>query len=368
MKRVLIISYYWPPSGGIGVLRNLKFVKYLHFFGWEPIVYIPKNAQYPYLDNNNFNDVPKDLTIISQPIIEPYSLFKLVTGKSKNIPLNNPVAVRNDKLKATDKLGIWLRGNFFIPDARMLWIKPSVKFLLRFLKDYKIDAIFTDGPPHTNTRIGSLLKSKTGIPWLADFQDPWTQVDYLQRFKLTKWAWKRHEAMEQFTFKMADKITSASPRSAKQLQDIGANDVSCIYYGYDEDDFKNAKQNKNVKFNITHAGLLGIDRKPDGLFEALQFLKKKYPSFNSTLEITLVGQVDYEVLQTFKSFGLQKNLNQLGTISRKNVIDIILNSWVLLLCINKAENADGRIPAKIFEYIRTGNPILALGPSDSDIF
>ncbi len=367
MKKVLIISYYWPPCGGIGVLRNLKFVKYLRDCGWEPILFIPEEAQYPYLDQNNLKDIPSDLIVIKQKIIEPYSLFKFFSGKKKSTPLNNPVAVRSDKLKLSDKLGIWLRGNFFIPDARMLWIKPSVKSLTAYLQKNKVDAIFTDGPPHTNTRIGSLVASKTQIPWLADFQDPWTQVDYLQRFNLTKWAWKKHSKMEQKAFAQANKITTASPRSALQLEEIGAKNVSSIYYGYDEDDFSNIKQRKNTKFNITHAGLLGIDRKPDGLFEALNMLKAKYPYFKDQLEITLAGQADYEVLSAFKENGLEANLNQLGTISRKDVLQLLTDSWVLLLCINKAHNADGRIPAKIFEYVRTGNPVLALGPITSDI-
>ena len=367
MKKVLIITYYWPPCGGIGVLRNLKFVKYLREFGWEPVVFIPKNAQYPYYDANNLKDIPEGLEIITQEIFEPYNLFKKLTGKNKDTPLNNPVAVRDTELKLKDKLGIWLRGNFFIPDARMFWIKPSVKRLIKYIRENKIDAIYSDGPPHTNTRIATLVKKATNIPWLADFQDPWSQVDYLERFMLTPLAWEKHRKMEQQAFKYADKITTASPRSALQLQEIGARDVSSIYYGYDESDFHNLETNPKSKFRITHAGLLGIDRAPDGLYKALNKLLVNHASLGSHLEISLAGQADYEVLEQFKEFGLWQFVSELGTISRREVLQLITDSSVLLLCINKASNADGRIPAKIFEYVRTGNHVLALGPIESDI-
>ncbi len=366
-KRVLIISYYWPPSGGIGVLRNLKFVKYLRDFGWEPILYIPKNPQYPYLDNSNDKDIPENLTILSTPIIEPHGIFKMLTGKKKNEPMNNPVAIKSNKLSLIDKIGIYIRGNFFIPDARFLWIQPSIKFLNSYLKTNHIDIIFTDGPPHSNTRIGTLLKKETNIPWLADFQDPWSQVDYLQKFKLSKAAWKKHKRMEQDAFFYADKITSASPRSGLDLEKIGAKNVSTLYYGFDEDDFKNIIPCLDKKFSIVHAGLLGDDRNPVLLFEALNELIKEMPSLKNDLEIKLIGETDIEVLNSIEKNNLKSTLKYLGTIRREETLIEICNSQILMLCINKADNAPGRIPAKIFEYLRAKRPIVAFGPAHSDI-
>lgn len=367
MRKVLIISYNWPPSGGIGVLRNLKFTKYLRDYGWEPVLFVPTKANYSYLDQNNLKDIPAHLEIIRCPIAEPFSLFKLLSGKKKDYPLNNPVDVKDTKQNLIDKLGIWIRGNFFIPDARALWIRPATKQLLRYLKDHKIDAIFTDGPPHTNTRIGNIVARKTNIPWLADFQDPWTQVDYLKKYKLTKLAWKIHRDMEQEVFKTANKITSASPGFSKQLESIGAKDVSTLYYGYDEDDFKGLMKHPSRKFRISHAGLMGEDRLPRTLFRILEKLTEEIPEFAQDLEICFMGQVDHSVLNELEIRNLASYQNLTGTISRKNVLQEIMNSAVLLLCINKAYNANARIPAKIFEYIRTGNSILALGPPESDI-
>lgn len=367
MKRVLIISYKWPPSGGIGVLRNLKFVKYLRDFGWEPIVLIPTKADYPYLDENNWKDVPEGITTITCPIIEPFSMFKLLSGKKKEYVLSNPVDIKGKKQNIIDKLGIWIRGNFFIPDARSLWIRPAVRSALEYIDNNPVDAILTDGPPHTNTRIGYLIAKKTGLPWLADFQDPWSQVDYLPKYKLTKIAWKIHRKMEQQVFSRANKITSASPGFTAQLEDIGAKNVTTLYYGYDEEDFAAIELKKKTKFRITHAGLLGEDRKPETLFKILNELCTKSPFFKDDLEIYLMGNVDFSVVELLKREKLFENTVLTGSVSREVVLESISNSSVLLLLINKAYNANARIPAKIFEYIRTGNKVLALGPQKSDI-
>ncbi|MCD6367231.1 MAG: glycosyl transferase family 1, partial [Bacteroidales bacterium] len=242
MKKVLIISYYWPPAGGISVLRTLKFTKYLRKFGWEPIVYAPQNASYLYLDKNNFDDIPENIEIIRRKILEPFNLFRILTGRNKN-DTSNPVYATSRK-SFLDNFSIWLRGNFFIPDARCLWIKPSVKFLTGYLKENPADAILTDGPPHTNTVIGMRLAQKFNIPFLADFQDPWTQVDYYKMMKIGKRADKKHHRLEQEVFRVAKKITIASPTWAKDLEKIEAKNVDTIYYGYDEEDFKNITNQK----------------------------------------------------------------------------------------------------------------------------
>lgn len=365
-KKVLIITYYWPPAGGIGVLRCLKLAKYLRSFGWEPIIYTTKDADYPYFDENNEKDIPEGIQVLKQPIMEPFGLFKKLTGRKKGTPLNNIVHVR-DKQTIIDKLGIWVRGNFFIPDARCLWIKPSVKYLKEYLKENPVDAILTDGPPHTNTAIGLHVAKETGIPWLADFQDPWTQVDYYKLFKVSSWAHKKHSKLEQEVFKTANKITIASPTWGKELEEIGAKDVSVWYYGYDEDDFSSLLPKQDEKFSICHAGLLGFDRNPENLLIALAELCEEVDGFKDKLSLKMIGQLDFEVLNKIETLGLNNNLNSLGTVSRARVLEEISNAWVLLLPINKADNAKGRIPGKLYEYLRVQRPILCLGPNNGDV-
>lgn len=367
MKKVLIISYYWPPAGGVGVLRNLKFVKYLRSFGWEPVVYAPLNADYPQEDHNNFNDIPEDIELIRYPIMEPFSLFRKFTGR-KDSNKSNPVYVRQNNAGILDKFSIWIRGNFFIPDARFLWIKPSVKFLSKYLENNKIDAILTDGPPHTNTVIGQKLSEKFNIPWLADFQDPWTQVDYYKMMHIGERADKIHRRLEQETFKTAKKITIASPTWSGELEDIGAKDVDVIYYGYDEDDFKALKpSNTNGEFVISHAGVLGLDRQPDTLLKVLADLSESIPEFKKRLRIKFAGAVDYSIVEMIESNGLKDNYIELGHVLRVDALQLMLDSSILLLPVNKADNAKGRLPGKIYEYLRAQKPILSLGVLDSDV-
>jgi len=367
MKKVLIITYYWPPSGGIGVNRCLKFAKYLRGFNWEPVIYTAENADYPYFDEDNIKQVPENVTVLKKRIIEPFRLYKFFSGKKRDEAMNNPIHARDGKRKFINNISIWIRGNFFIPDARALWIRPSVKYLSKYLKENHVDAILTDGPPHTNTVIACKLSKKFNIPWLADFQDPWTQVDYYKFLKLTKWADKKHRRLEQETFKTAKKFTIASPTWKGELEQIGAKNVDVIFWGYDEDDFKTLNKNLNTKFSIYHAGLLGFDRHPGTLLKVLAELKNEIPEFGDKLEIKLAGFIDYSINETIDKLGLADNLNYLGTIKRQSALEHTINSQILLLLINKAENARGRIPGKLFELMRSKRPILTLGTDKSDV-
>ncbi|HON19008.1 MAG TPA: glycosyl transferase family 1 [Salinivirgaceae bacterium] len=365
-KKVLIITYYWPPSGGVGVHRCLKFAKYLRHFDWDPVVYTAENAHYPYFDETNFKHIPEGLTVLKHPIWEPYDLFKLASGRKRSNAMNNPVHVR-DKRTWVDNLAIWIRGNFFIPDARMFWIRPSVKYLSEWLTKHPVDAILSDGPPHTNTVIACKLSKKFNIPWLADFQDPWTQVDYYQLLKLTPWAHRRHVKMEQEVFKTAKKITIASPSWKEDLEAIGAQNVDVIFWGYDEDEFSSTRQQLDSRFTITHAGMLGFDRLPDTLFKVLSDLKNQIEGFDKNLLIQLPGMVDISVIESLKKNNLMEQSWLPGTVSRTEAIQLTFNSQVLLLPLNKADNVKGRIPGKLFECLRAYRPILCLGPSDSDV-
>lgn len=366
-KRVLVVTYFWPPSGGIGVLRNLKFVKYLRDFGWEPIVYTVENPSYPFLDVNNEKEVPEGIQVLKGRIWEPMSMFKKLSGRKKTDPLQNITVTTSSKKKTIDKLGIWIRGNFFIPDARAGWIKPSIKVLSKFLEENKVDAILTDGPPHTNTVIGMRLSQKFNIPWLADFQDPWTQVDYYQLMPIGKRADAKHRALEQEVFKTAKKITIASPSWKRDLERIGAKNVDVIYYGYDEVDFKSFERKKTNFFKIFHAGLLGDDRNLSCFFEVIKELIDEKPELKDIIRIEFAGEVDYSNKEAVKINGLEEITTFHGMISRKDVIEHYETSSLLLLPVNRSENAQGRIPGKLFECMRSFVPILVFGPSNGDV-
>lgn len=366
-KKVLLISYYWPPCGGIGVLRCLKIAKYLREFGWEPIVFTAEDAHYPSLDDSNFKDIPDDLTVLKQKIWEPYHIYKFLTRQKKDANVNNVFYVKDKKMGFAHRLSVWIRSNFFIPDARAWWIKPSVKFLTNYLKENPVDAIFSDGPPHSNTRIATLVKQKTGIPWLADFQDPWTQIDYYQLLNLTKWGDAKHRRLEQAAFEAADKITIVSPTWKKDLADLGAKNISVVPWGFDPDDYVGVERKVGDKFTFTHLGIMGYDRNPELLFEAFRELMDEFADFEEHLEIQLVGQVDYSVQEAYTMWGLENHVVLVGSVPRDEALQLTLNSPILLLLLNQQSNAKGRIPGKLFEYLYARRPILTLGGVDSDV-
>lgn len=369
MKRYLYIVYYWPPCGGASVLRNIKFVKYMREFGWEPVVHAPENANYPIIDPTTFNDIPEGTTVLKTKAPEPFAIFNLLKGKKKDEKVQDVFLVRDKEPGLIDKLAVWVRGNFFIPDARMLRINPSVKDLLKYIKENPVDAIVSTGPPHSSHRIAYHLKKATGLPWIADFQDPWTQIDYFEKFMLTPYARNKHKRQEQEVLKNADRVVAVSKSWSEDFAKLGAKHVSAITMGYDEDDLKGVKPVETNKFIISHFGTLGLDRNPKQLWKVLGELANENAGFRKDMQIALAGVVDYTIFGEIESHGLKDNLLNLKQINKIQVMQWTLASGMLLLLHNKGYgdyNTKGRIPGKIFEYMGASKPVLALGETDSD--
>lgn len=366
-RKILIITYYWPPAGTVSVHRCLKIVKYLKQEGWTPIVYTALNAHYPYFDNSGFSDIPEGTEILRGKIIEPFSFFKFISGRKKTTPLNNILHVRDKKKSLIDKLAIRIRSNFFIPDARMLWIRPSVKLLSKYIQENKIDAILSTGPPHTSNYIAYKLKKKFNLPWIADFQDPWTQVDYYALLSLSKQGRAKHERMEQEVLKNSDINTIVSPSWKADLEKIGSERTEVIYLGYDPEDFPLETPKAYPEFTISHAGLLGFDRNPAVFFQVLKDLCTQDIEFKKNLRIKFAGSIDFSVRQEISKYGLDDNFEELGTISRTQALDLTMKSCILLLPLNISENVKGRVPGKLFEQMRSRIPILCLSPKGTDV-
>jgi len=231
MKKVLIITYYWPPSGGAGVQRWLKFVKYLREYGWEPVVFTAEGGEVPVIDDSLKKDIPENIEVIYGPIWEPYTAYKRLIGQKKGDKIQTGFLTENKKPKTTEKLSIWIRGNLFIPDARKFWIKPSVKSLSKYLKENNVDAIVSNGPPHTTHMIALSLKKKFDIPWLADFRDPWTNIDFYDKLLLSKWADKTHHKLEDEVINLADEVVTVSPNWAKDFLEQSKRKFQVIYNG-----------------------------------------------------------------------------------------------------------------------------------------
>ena len=367
MKKVLIITYYWPPAGGIGVLRCLKIAKYLRDNGWEPVIFTSTASEYEFLDDRNHTDVPENLEVHRIKGFNPTALFKRISGRAAEKPLLDIIANSSRSNNLIDNIGIWIRGNFFIPDARMFWAKPAEKAIRDWLMTNQCDALFSDGPPHTNTLVALKIANAFDIPWLADFQDPWTQADYYAHMKITPWAHKVHRKWESRALERANFICIASPSWADDLKALGRNDAEVLYYGYDEADFENYEPIHNTGLTIFHGGLLGKDRRPRPLIDALSNLKETIIEQRGHLEIRLAGSVDQAVIDDFENAGLGGHLNILGLIPRQEVLAEMAKASILLLPINDAPNAKGRIPGKLFEMVRSKKPIIALGQRNGDV-
>lgn len=367
MKKVLIISYYWPPAGGISVLRSLKIAKYLTKNGWKPIVLTVGNPQYPILEEGNFKHIPEEVEILKSNAFQPFSIYKKLTRRKKNDTLANVLNANDKKTGLLHKLAVWIRANFFIPDARSSWIKPALKTANQYIKDHQVDAIFSDGPPHTNTLIACYLSEQHGLPWLMDWQDPWTEVDYFDLFPMSETARKKHLELEKRCINQSAAMTIVSPTWKKDVERLGAKNVEVVYWGYDEDDFKGLSKNTSDYFMISHVGLLGEDRVSESFFEALAELCTDHPSFKTCLKVVLIGTITNTVNELIKKHSLEEVFELKPQVEREQALQTVLDSDINLLLLNIAKNARGRIPGKLFEYIYANNSILNLGPLDCDV-
>lgn len=367
MKRVLIITYYWPPSGGSGVQRWLKMSKYLPENGWQPVIYTTEDAEYPIIDPSLEKDVAPETEVIRRPIIEPYTLYKKFLGIKKEETIKVGFASEKKKSGWKEKLSVWIRGNCFIPDARCWWVKPSVRYLKEYLKEHPVDAIISTGPPHSMHLIALKLKEATGLPWIADFRDPWTQIDFYDELHLTRWADRKQHKMEREVLTQADKVVTVGWDCARSLGRIGKRNVRVILNGYDWDiDTASQAMSLSQEFTLTHLGIVAPSRNMPQLWEALNDLKKEIAGFGERLKIKLVGQVDQSVVQSLTANGLMGNTEITPYIPHEEIQEVQQSSQVLLLLINNAPNAKGILTGKLFEYLASGRPILCIGPEDGD--
>lgn len=367
-KKILIITYYWPPAGGPGVQRWLKFVKYLPAFGWKPTVYIPENPSYPLLDETLVREVPEGLDIIKNKIWEPYQLAEFFGKDNKKFKAGQFDVGTNQSWKS--RLSIWIRGNFFIPDARVFWVKPSVKFLKKYLKENHFDAFVTTGPPHAMHLIGLDLKQEfPNLKWLADFRDPWTEISYYKHLKLTKTSDRKHRKLEHRVFDEADLTVATSFTDAENFRKKGANAV-CITNGFDEVKAKakaKVEVEKKGKFTLSYIGVLEQLRNPEVLWTVLNELISENENFKNDFELKFVGRIDDKILKEVENSGLKNSINNLGYLSHAEANAEMYKSNVLLLTNFPDESSKGIIPGKIFEYLATGKQIISFGPKDSDV-
>lgn len=362
-KRVLIVTYYWPPAGGPGVQRWLKFVKYLPEHDIEPIVYCPSNANYPIVDESLKDEIPESAIILKQPIKEPYKLANLFSKQTKTI--SKGIIKEKNKQSIPERLLLFIRGNFFIPDARKQWVKPSTNFLTTYIQDFNIDTVITTGPPHSLHLIGLKIKQKLDVNWIADFRDPWTSIGYHKQLKLTSFAKKQHKQLENKVLNHADQIVVTSPSTKTEFETITDKPISVITNGYDKENV--SVDGLDEKFTLSHIGSLLSKRNPEILWQALSEIINENKDFKNCFQLNLVGEVGENVLNSLADYGLTSYVNKVGYVSHNEAVKFQKKSQVLLLIEINSEDTKAIIPGKLFEYMVSNRPILAVGPKDADI-
>ncbi|WP_203258650.1 glycosyltransferase family 4 protein [Hyunsoonleella ulvae] len=363
-KKVLIIAYYWPPAGGPGVQRWLKFVKYLPDFNIEPIVFVPKNASYPIIDESLKAEVSETTEVIKLPISEPYKLAKSFS-KGRADTISKGIISEARKQSLVEKLMLFVRGNFFIPDARVGWVKPATSFLLDFIPKHNIETVITTGPPHSMHLIGLQLKQKLGIKWLTDFRDPWTTIGYHKQLKLTKSSQRKHKSLEAQVLTNTDQIIVTSSATKQEFQQITERPIEVITNGYDDE--TSGSVEIDTKFTLSHIGSLLSKRNPEILWKSISELAAEYDDFKKDFQLNLVGFVSETVIQSIEKHNLTNYTNKVGYISHLESIKYQKKSQILLLIEIDSEDTRSIVPGKLFEYMISNRPIIAIGPKGSDI-
>lgn len=353
--------------------RWLKFAKYLPQYGWEPVIYTPLNPEANTEDTALLKDIAPTTEVIKRNILEPYGVYKALFGGKKNSADGgkhikaNIISSKDESL--THKLSLWVRGNFFIPDPRCLWIKPSIKYLVKYLKENPVDVIISTGPPHSMHLIAKGVSKATGIKWVADFRDPWTEIFYFKHLNLSKWAFKRHRKLEQSVLDSADTVVVVSRKMQEDFAKRTSTPVKIITNGFDHEDFAAAQESTPIgrKFLLLHTGIFVDNGNPDYLWEVLGEMAAMDSQFKEDLQIRLMGQVDGSILEGIEKSGLTQNLQNMGYQPHPEVIKWQQRASVLLLPLRKEPEAAAILTGKFFEYLASGGKILAFGPTDGDL-
>ncbi|MGC6284056.1 MAG: glycosyltransferase family 4 protein [Polaribacter sp.] len=334
----------------------MKFVKYLPEFGVEPIVYCPENPNYLKTDETLLQEVSNEVTILKVPVTD-VSKFALRPKKKSTSGVANAT---NNKLLS------FIRGNFFTPDAKVLWVNPSVEFLTNYLTENPVDVIISTGPPHSMHLIAQKLKESFGIPWMADFRDPWTDLYYNKDFYQLGFAKRKNNRLEERVLKTADMVVTVGNELKKYFDRFNSN-VEVITNGYDDEVDNYEKIELSHKFSLSYIGLLPKSSLPTNLLIAIQRLIEEKPEFNNDIELNFVGDIHESVSALVSELGLSEYTNFLGYVPHNEAIKYQKSAWVLLVIIPNVEGNKGIITGKVFEYMAANRPILALGPTDGDL-
>jgi len=370
MKRLLVISYYFPPSGGPGVQRVLKHIQYLPEFGWEPIVLTVKDGDYPARDESLLKKIPENTQVIRVPFFEPYRLYRKLTGKPEGTPVDvNVIKKEDQKVSFKEKVAEFIRATFFIPDARIAWFFSAKKELKSLFKALKIDGVYSSSPPYTCSLIGHYVQKEFGIPWVAGFRDPWTNfISSPKRWFLPA---NIDRNMEHTVFSKADAVECAWKGIIKdafnKFSDLNINKFHHIPNGFDSADFPKVELQRNEKFTITYTGSMYGRRNPKSFIEAIELLLQKSLIKKEKIKLRFVGRFGNEVEEMFQNTDFSNSIEKISYCPHSVSIKHLLTSDALLLIVDESKESEEIVPGKVYEYLGVGKPIIAIAPQKSAI-
>ncbi|MGA3244269.1 MAG: hypothetical protein ABSE41_06620 [Bacteroidota bacterium] len=365
MKKVLIVTYYFPPSGGPGVQRVLKFVKYLPEFGWQPVVLTVQDGDYPARDESLLAEIPQHAIVYRTKIFEPYRLYRKLTGKAVNMPVDVENIPQGGKKKSlTESLAEFVRSTFFIPDARIGWYPYAVPQGLKIIKEQNIEAIYSSSPPYTTSVIARKLHRATRIPWVAGFRDPWTG------FLSTpdRWFIPRaiDERLERAVFNDANAVEAAWRGILKDVTGKvpGIDQKKLVYHpnGFDREDYPTLKLKKNKRFTVTYTGSMYGKRNPRTFLQAVEGLVSDGKVDPRKIHLKFIGRFGSEVREMLERSSIHDSIEVISYLPHSESVEALLRSDALLLIVDEADGSDEIVPGKVFEYIGAQRPIIGLAP------
>lgn len=362
MKHVLIFTYYWVPAGGVAVQRWLKFTKYLPENGWLPIIVTVKDGSYPYNDSSLEKEVLPSVKVYKTDTFEPFELYNLLRGK-KGKQLPTAMLDSTNKKSLFQKIAEYIRANFFVPDARKGWVKYAVSEGASIIKNQKIDAIITTGPPHSTHLIGLILQKEFGVKWIADFRDPWTSIFTNHYLPRASWAKKYDKSLENKVVAAADVVSVIGP-SMKTEFESRAKRIEVIWNGFDNTDIVvESSKMHNDNFTIRYVGNLFASQQIPAFWKAVARLAKDEIA---NLKIEFIGRVDESIKELVEANGLQNMVSYLSFVPHNEAIKLICTADALLFAVPKVPDDERIITGKIFEYLAAQKPILAFGNTKGD--
>lgn len=363
-KKVLIITYYWPPGSGPGVQRFLKFSKYLPQFGWLPSVLTVKNGSYPNTDETLLKDIPTSVEVHRTKALEPFTVYNALRGKKGKAVEVGMGNIRNKKSRFQN-FANYIRSNYFIPDARVGWNRYAINRARKLLQTENFDAIITTGPPHSTHLIGLALKKEFDIPWIADLRDPWTTIYYMRYLKRTKGSHKKDKAFENEVAQQANALTVVSEGLRREFAERNST-IEVIHNGFDRDDMPDNEKGQTKQFSIAYIGNFKPNQNIESCWNAIRELRESNPEFDKLVRLDFTGNVAPNIMESIKSNGLSEVTHIHPFVPHAEATERMINSNLLLFPIPIADNSKAIITGKIFEYLASGTPIWGVGPEDGD--